>query len=76
MKLLRANQVPKVFRRSFNFFKTLSGPSKNFMLDIAEGRKSNKAYPRQGNRGTRSNLSTRYNEVTGYEGDDPTVHRL
>lgn len=76
LKLLRANQVPKVFRRSFNFFKTLSGPSKNFMLDIAEGRKSNKAYPRQGNRGTRSNLSTRCNEVTGYEGDDPTVHRL
>ena len=39
LKLLRTNQVPAAFRRSFGFFKSLSGPSRGFMIDVAQGRK-------------------------------------
>ena len=36
--------VPEQFRDSFSFWKSLSGPSRNLMLDVAQGRRTRKRF--------------------------------
>jgi len=50
LKGLTADELPEELRSAFTFWQSLSGPSRNFMFDIARGHRTKKThtYQRQG----------------------------
>ncbi len=44
LKRADLEDVPERFRDAYGFWKTLSGPSRNLMLDCAQGRRVNKRF--------------------------------
>jgi len=41
---LELDQVPLEYRTSFSFWRSLSGPSRNLMFDVAQGRRLRKRF--------------------------------
>jgi hypothetical protein len=55
LKHLEVSEVPAEYRRSFSFWKSLSGPSRNFFLAVCHGRMLNKRFLREkGGRGSKA----------------------
>lgn len=48
LKTLQLEEVPEQFRRSFGFWQSLSGPSRNLLYDVACGRRTKKVVPSGG----------------------------
>jgi len=44
LKTIKVQEIPKEYHRCFKFWTTLSGPSRNFMIDISEDKKTNKIF--------------------------------
>lgn len=44
LKQLQLSDVPPGYRRAFSFFKSLSGASREFLIDRAQGRRLNKTH--------------------------------
>jgi len=44
LKHAEPEHVPERFRGALSFWKTLSGPSRNLMIDVAQGRRTKKRF--------------------------------